>query len=80
MGRTSAAGGSRPSPRRPGLRPRHPPRAWPLALDSSPLRVVGKARLWLRAAPAERCSGGQGWLSAAAGLTLPAQGGRWRCR
>ena len=53
MGRTSAPGGSRRSPRRQGSRPGHPQRARPLALDSPPLRVVGKAQPWLRAAPAE---------------------------
>jgi len=53
MGRTSAPGGSRRSPRRQGSRPGHPQRARPLALDSPPLRVVGKAQPWLRVAPAE---------------------------
>jgi hypothetical protein len=62
-----AAGGSRRSPRRQGVRPGHPPQTWPLAPDSPPLRVVGKAQPWLRAAPAEGDVSTQGAVFAAGG-------------
>jgi hypothetical protein len=39
---------NRRSPRRRGLRPRHPPRTRPLAPNSPPPRVVGKVPPWLR--------------------------------
>ena len=74
MGRTSAPGGSRRSPRRQGSRPGHPQRARPLALDSPPFRVVGKVQPWLRVAPAEDDVRTQGGFSASGAGFTP----RWR--
>ena len=74
MGRTSAPGGSRRSPLRQGSRPGHPQRARPLALDSPPLRVVGKVQPWLRVAPAEDDVRTQGGFSASGAGFTP----RWR--